>query len=96
MTSLTRIGVALATALLVYFKRLSDREFLASKLDDRVNDVAHEIGIAPFPNAAGWLVYEPMRSIAQGPIRVSWSRRCSSAAGSEYRTTSSSPSPSGS
>ena len=44
-----------------------------SKLDDYVNPVAHEIGIAPFPNAKDEVVvYEPMTPIGRSPIVVRW------------------------
>lgn len=44
----------------------------ASKLDDFVNDVPHEIAVLPFPNDFGPLVDEPMRPKGSGLIRVSW------------------------
>jgi hypothetical protein len=45
----------------------------SSKLDDKVNDVPHEIGLAPFPKNGKVRVYEPMRPVSQSPIWVDWS-----------------------
>ena len=41
-----------------------------SKLAEYVNEVVHEIGVAPFPTSAGYLVHEPMRPLGKSPIRV--------------------------